>query len=257
MTVAEWADVDRLLWEAREAAFPAGEFVGQESFVSATEILWLGRRAGMGEGVSVLDLCCGMGGPGLMLVREFGCDYLGVDADGGAIERARGRATEVTVVAGFEVVSVPPLPAGLFDVVLLLETLLAFRDKPALLREVGAALPRGGRFAFTVEEGRPLGPEERSAMPGADTVWLTSLGDLRTDLARAGFEVRWMADRSAAHLTTVDALIESYLGMASRLGGAPGGEVVDELVRGHRLWSEWLRSGRVRKLAVVAEKVRG
>ena len=33
-------------------------------------------------------------------------------------------------------------------------------------------------------------------------------------------------------------------------------EVLEELLTAHRLWSEWLREGRVRKLAVIAEKAR-
>ena len=54
---------ERALRRAREAAFPAGEFAGQESFMTASEIRALAARAGIGPGVSVLDLCCGVGGP--------------------------------------------------------------------------------------------------------------------------------------------------------------------------------------------------
>ena len=32
---------------------------------------------------------------------------------------------------------------------------------------------------------------------------------------------------------------------------------LEELLAAHRLWSDWLRDGRVRKLAFVAEKRRG
>ncbi|HEU5242425.1 MAG TPA: hypothetical protein VFU25_10435, partial [Ornithinibacter sp.] len=72
--------LDDVLWRAREAAFPAGEFVGQESFMTAGEIRSLAARAGIRPGVSVLDLCCGVGGAGLFVTRELGCRYLGVDA---------------------------------------------------------------------------------------------------------------------------------------------------------------------------------
>ena len=65
------------LRRAREAAYPAGEYVGQESFMRAAEIRRLARHAGIGPGVSVLDLCCGIGrsgpvdrdGAGLLLSR--------------------------------------------------------------------------------------------------------------------------------------------------------------------------------------------
>ena len=47
------------LERAREAAYPPGEYVGQESFVRACEIRELAGRARIGPGVSVLDVCCG------------------------------------------------------------------------------------------------------------------------------------------------------------------------------------------------------
>ena len=52
------------LERARLSAYAPGEFVGQESFMRSAEILDLGRRAGVGPGVTVLDLCCGVAGPG-------------------------------------------------------------------------------------------------------------------------------------------------------------------------------------------------
>ena len=67
---------DRALRRAREVAYPPGEYAGQESFMTASEIRALAARAGIGPGVSVLDLCCGVGGPAGVL---NGCDYLGVD----------------------------------------------------------------------------------------------------------------------------------------------------------------------------------
>ena len=57
---------------------------------------------------------------------------------------------------------------------LLLETMLAFEDKDALVRAIAAALRPGGRFAFTLEEGPPLTAAERAAMPDADTRALCS-----------------------------------------------------------------------------------
>lgn len=255
MTLDGWAGPDRVLWEARRAAFAPGEFVGQEGFAGAGEIRWLAERSGIGPGVSVLDVCCGMGGPGLFIARELGCDYLGVDADARAVRRACQRAAEERVGARFELMTVPPLPAGTFDVVLLLETLLAFRAKAALFRVVSSALPTGGRFALTVEEGLPLSADERLAMPDSDTVWLTPFPELEVHLERAGLEVREVVDRTDAHQEVVDALVQGYVGAASELVDGAGVGVVDGLITGHRLWSSWLAGGRVRKLAVVAEKV--
>lgn len=240
---------------ARAAAFAPGEFVGQEGFVSASEILALAARAGVAPGVSVLDLCCGAGGAGLFITRQRGCTYLGVDARSGAIAQARQRAADQGQVCRFDVATIPPLPPGRFDVVLLLETMLAFRDKQTLLRGVTSALGAGGRFAFTVEEGEHLSPAERAAMPWSETVWPTPLPDLFADLEGAGLRVRWHRECSSAHLVTVDGLIDAYAAAAPDLGAGSSRSTLDDLVAAHRLWSRWLRDGRVRKFAVVAEKV--
>src|SRR5947209_14749654 len=132
----------------------------------ASEIGGLADRACIDSGASVLDLCCGIAGPGRFITRELGCTYLGVDLSASAIEIARSRAAGLP--CRFEVARIPPVPAGPFDVVLLLETMLAFSDKCALLLDVARALRPGGRFAFTLEEGMPLTEAERSDMPDAD-----------------------------------------------------------------------------------------
>lgn len=255
MTVAEPGTLDLALWRARAAAFPNGEFVGQESFVGASEVLALARRAGVTPGVRVLDLCCGVAGPGLHIVRALGCDYLGVDSSPRAIAQARLRGAAHGLDARFEVATVPPLPAGPFDVILLLETFLAFRDKAALLQEIASALPVSGRFAFTVEEGSPLTETEREAMPGSDTVWPTPLSELFSHVEGAGMLVPWYGECTAAHLATVEALLGSYTATADEIAAASGQDTVDDLLASHRLWSTWLQTGRIRKFGIVAEKV--
>jgi SAM-dependent methyltransferase len=242
------APFEEALRRAREAA---GGYVGQESFMTAGEIRALAARAGIGPGVAVLDVCCGTAGPGRLLARETGCDYLGVDASASAIELARRRAGELR----FAVAQVPPLPAGPFDVVVLLETMLAFADKDALLREVAAALRPGGRFAFTLEEGAPLTAAERAAMPDADTVWLTPLDALVASLERAGLAVTWVDDLSRAHRAQAQALLDAFAADGAAIAAQVGRRALDELLAAHRLWVDWLDEGRVRKLALVANRV--
>src|SRR5207302_3718159 len=159
----------RALHAARVEAYPPGEFVEQESFMRASEIRALAQRAGIAPSVSVLDLCCGIGGPGRFITRELGCTYLGVDYSSSAIDLARQRAGNLP--CQFEVSCIPPIPPGPFDVVLLLETMLAFPEKARLLQEISGVLVPGGRFAFTMEAGLPLTKSERASMPDADTVW--------------------------------------------------------------------------------------
>jgi len=218
----------------------------------AAEIRTLAERAGIASEVSVLDLCCGVAGPGRFLAQEFGCDYVGVDSSASAIGIARARADGLP--CRFEVAHVPPLPPGPFDVVLLLETMLAFRDKETLVEAISRALPEGGRFAFTLEEGRPLTESERARMPDADTVWLTPLDEMNGVLSRHGLAARWQDDWSESHRAVADSLIDAFAADATEIAARIGRRALDELLAAHRLWSEWLATGRVHKIAFVAER---
>jgi SAM-dependent methyltransferase len=200
----------------------------------------------------VLDLCCGVAGPGRFVTRELGCSYLGVDASASAVAIARERAGDLP--CRFAVAQIPPLPNGPFDVVLLLETMLAFKDKDALVRDIFPALRPGGRFAFTLEEGPPLTAAERAAMPDADTVWLTSIEEMAASLDRAGFAVTGQEDHSRAHRAMAHALADAFAAHGDDIAAQVGRQALDDLLAAHRLWAEWLGAGRVRKLAVVAER---
>jgi SAM-dependent methyltransferase len=241
------------LQRARVSAYAPGEFVEQESFMLAAEIRGLAERAGIASGVSVLDLCCGIAGPGRFITRELGCAYLGVDSSSSAVDIARERAGDLP--CRFAVSRIPPIPAGPFDVVLLLETMLAFPCKETLVGDISRALAPGGRFAFTLEEGRPLTEPERERMPDADTVWLTQLPEMLTYLERAGLVVRWQADHSRSHRAVADSLIDAFSADAAAIAAQVGRQALDELLAAHRLWSDWLREGRVRKIAFVAERI--
>jgi SAM-dependent methyltransferase len=240
------------LERAMATAYPAGEYVGQESFMLAAEVRTLARQARVGPGVSVLDLCCGVAGPGRMITAESGCHYLGVDQSARALATARQLAGNLP--CRFEQAHVPPLPAGRFAVVFLLETMLAFPDKDALVGAVARVLEPGGRFAFTVEEGQPLTQQERARMPAADTVWPIELAQLSGVLRDAGLTVMWRQECSSSHHAIATALLGCYRADSPQIAGQIGTRATAELITAHQLWSDWLGSGRVRKFAMVVQK---
>lgn len=251
------AIIDETLHDARVAAYPAGEFVGQESFMSACDIVGLGTRAGIGPGTDVLDVCCGLGGAGRHLQERTRCRYVGVDMSAEAIALARARTEAAGVPSGacrYVVAAVPPLPGGRFDVVVLFETLLAFRQKRALVASVAGALRPGGRFVLTAEVGVPLGAAERSGMPHADTVWPVGVRELDDLLRTNGFAIAWWRDATRTQLRTVTSLTSAFAARRAELVAGLGEPFVDDLLAAHRLWGRWLRTGRIRKLAVVAQR---
>ena len=218
----------------------------------AAEVRRLAHQARVGPGVSVLDLCCGVAGPGRMITAESGCRYLGIDHSASALATAKELAGNLP--CRFEQAHLPPLPEGRFEVVFLLETMLAFPDKVALVGEVACVLEPGGRFAFTVEEGRPLTQQERARMPGADTVWPIELAELTSVLRNAGLAVAWRQEHSSSHRAIATALLRCYRADSPQIAGQIGKQATAELITAHQLWSDWLGSGRVRKFAMVAEK---
>jgi hypothetical protein len=93
-------------------------------------------------------------------------------------------------------------------------------------------------------------------MPAADTVWPIRLPDLVAQLGRAGLDLRWMQDRTRSHRDVAGALVACLEDERPAIAAALGEAAVDDLLAAHRLWCTWMASGRVRKLAVVAEKPR-
>ena len=122
--------------------------------------------------------------------------------------------------------------------------------------EIAVALKPGGRFAFTLEEGRPLTDAERAIIPNSDTVWLVPLAERLSGLERVGLPVRWQDEVSRSHRDVVDSLADAFAADSSHLTASLGRRALDELLVAHRCWRDWLRAGRVRKFAFVVEKPR-
>jgi SAM-dependent methyltransferase len=235
-----------------------GEYVGQESFISAGEILDLARAAGVDARTGVLDLCCGCGGPALHLARQTGCRIVGVDRSSEAIHLARTSAEHqgldrraIFIVAE---ALCPPMEAASFDVALLYETMLAFEDKRRLVRVVRRLLRPGGRFGLTLEEGRPLSSAERRRVPEGEEVWLLPESEFRGLLEAAGLRIRRVEDHTAAHAEVAGRLAAALRSDRAELVAALGSQAFSELVLAHERWAAWLSERRVRKLAVVAQR---
>lgn len=245
------------LHRARLHAFAKGEYVGQESFMVASEIVALAGAAGVAPGALVLDLCCGRGGPALHVVTRTRCTIVGVDRSYGAVSAAVWSALTagLTDRASFVAGDVTRLPlAGQFDVVLLLETMLAIEDKGALLGEIARVLRPGGRLGLTMEEGEPLSPAERTRVPEGDRIWLVSADEFLALARQSGFALQQVVDRTEAHACVVARLMAELQHDHAEITAEIGPELYAELVAAHAQWLEWLESRHVRKFAFVLER---
>jgi hypothetical protein len=73
-------------------------------------------------------------------------------------------------------------------------------------------------------------------------------------LERVRLRVRWQEDYSRSHRAVADSLINAFAADATAIVEQIGRGALEELLAAHRLWRDWLRDGRVRKIAFVAEK---
>jgi hypothetical protein len=92
-------------------------------------------------------------------------------------------------------------------------------------------------------------------MPDSGTVWLAPLDEVRASLEPAGLVVTWQEDHSRAHRAVAQALEAAFAADGEDIASRIGRRALDELLAAHRLWIDWLDQGRVRKLALVAERL--
>jgi ubiquinone/menaquinone biosynthesis C-methylase UbiE len=177
----------------------------------------LARMAGIGRGMSVLDVGCGLGGPARFLAETFGCRVAGIDLSEAFIAAA-DYLTERTGQRGqvsFQIASALALPfAGdSFEVALLQHVAMNIAHRDVLYREIRRVLKRGGKFAtfdIVAQDGEPHYPVPWAR--SAATSFLFTADQTGAAIAAAGFRpLVWQDDSEAAKAWFVQ----------SRLSGPP------------------------------------
>lgn len=165
----------------------------QDHYGGLAAVETLARRAGIGAGSRVLDVCAGLGGPARFLATRYRCRVVALELNGGRaagcarLTRRVGLAARVVAVRGDAMAL--PFAAGAFDACVSQEALLHVPDKLAVLQGCRRVLAPGGRLAVTDWIARArLGTRERERLAewmAATT--LQSLDSYRALLGRAGF----------------------------------------------------------------------
>jgi SAM-dependent methyltransferase len=137
-----------LMRRVRRQAY--GEDIGQNSWVSADEVLQDARLLGLSRESRLLDVGCGPCGPLTFLIARIGCTGMGVELSPSALEVGRRRARTLGIEASFaaQVADInEPLPfeAGSFDAVMAIDVLLHVRDRTQLYAGIARVLRPGGR----------------------------------------------------------------------------------------------------------------
>jgi ubiquinone/menaquinone biosynthesis C-methylase UbiE len=166
----------------------------QDHYGGLAAVEALARRAAVGPGVRVVDLCAGLAGPARFLATRFGCRVMAVELNAG---RAAGAARLCRLVRLAPLVRIVradatrlPLATDSLDAAISQEALLHIDDKSTVLREARRVLRPGGRLAFTDWVAHPRlaeGERERLRRWMAATT-LQTIEGYRVLLGRLGFE---------------------------------------------------------------------
>ena len=175
------------IWRERAAGvdFPSGfEHI---SFVTAAELRWMADALQLSPDELLVDLACGMGGPGLWIARESRARLRGIDISPIAVAAGHERAKELGLSDTSEFSRGSFAETGLeraaADGVMSIDALQYAPDKADALREVARILRPGGRFVFACFE---VEPERVAGLPvlGTDPV-----ADYAPLLDASGFDV--------------------------------------------------------------------
>jgi SAM-dependent methyltransferase len=156
--------------------------------------LALADAAGMREGMRVLDVGAGVGGPALVLAARYGCSVTAVDLTPEFCRLARifaeraGLGDRVTVLEGDALAL--PFDDESFDAAWTQHVQMNIADKPSLFRGIRRILRAGGTLAFwdiVAGDGSPLHfPVPWASEPSQS--FLVSYDELRGLVCAAGFE---------------------------------------------------------------------
>jgi sarcosine/dimethylglycine N-methyltransferase len=202
----------------------------QDHYGGVAAVDALARRAEIGAGSGVLDVCAGLGGPARFIAHRFGARVTGVDLTASRCAGARRLSRLVGLERRVRMVNGDaqrlPFRAHAFTAVVSQEGLLHVPDKAAALGECARVLIPGGRIAFTdwVSTSRLDDGERRRLAEWMEAVTIQSAEGYRALLGRAGFGAIAVEDLSAEWIDILRERLAMYRGLrvdtVARLGQA-------------------------------------
>lgn len=205
---------------------------------------FLALRLGLGPGMQVLDVGCGVGGPMRNIARFSGCRITGINNNGyqvgraEALNRAAGLASQCSLIHG-DFMSIP-LPDASVDAAYSIEATVHAPSWVGVFREIRRVLKPGAPFAIyewcTTDKFNPADLEHRRLKHLIEQG--TGLPDLRNAagfvpaLAEAGFQI--LDHRDLAHdgdIPWYEPLAPSSFSFAGFRSSATGRKLTNVVVK--------------------------
>lgn len=208
----------------------------------------LADRGGFREGMKVLDVGCGVGGPALNITAHSGAHVTGLDLVPERVRIARERAEQQGIDARFVVGDALDMPFddASFDAVYSFEALCHVPDKTRAFQEIQRVLKPGGIFlGYDWMCGIDLTPEVHSRivepicrLHGVPA--LNSLVDTRQGLEKAGFLITELCDAATrGNLGANWQLLDDLTALAATTDSA----LIQMMARGASTLSDGARIG--------------
>jgi sarcosine/dimethylglycine N-methyltransferase len=164
----------------------------------------IGKLAGIGAGMSVLDVGSGIGGPARFLAETYGCRVTGIDLSEAFVEAARyltertGQSAKVSFQTGSALEL--PFADGSFDIALLQHVAMNISERAQLYREMRRVIKSGGKFGtfdVVLKGAEPHYPVPWARTPA--TSFLLTAAATREAIEPVGFRTLiWQDDTEAA-----------------------------------------------------------
>lgn len=223
----------------------------------------LARRAEIGPGSRVLDVCAGLGGPARVLAHRFGARVTGVDLNAGRchgalrLSRLVGLGGQVTPVRADA--QALPFQAGAFTAVVSQEGLLHVPDKGRVLAECARVLAPGGRIAFTdwIATSRLADGERRRLEEWMAAVTIQTIPGYRALLGRAGFAGIEAEDLSPSWIDILRERLQMYRGLREQTVARHGQARYDEYDQLYTFFVGLVEAGRLGGARLSATAGRG
>ncbi len=220
----------RRIWRTYSLGSDYPEGFDNIGFLTLSEMRSMAAALALEPGSTLVDLGCGIAGPGLWIASQARAHLVGIDLSSVALDHARAsaRALVPPVVATFACGSFSRtgLEAASADGAMTVDALQYAPDKRAALNEVARVLRPGARFAFVCFEFEP------ARVAGLPVMGTDPVSDYLPLLAQAGFEVEsyeptagW-SDRVTA---TYQALVDASPALAAELGDAASAALLGEV----------------------------
>ena len=138
--------------DIRRDAF--GEDIGQNSWLTASELDAFLGWLNLSSGKTALDVACGSGGPALRMAAGTGCSVVGIDIHDQAISIAKSTASlrQLDQRAKFYVMNATeqlPFSDASFDAITCIDAIPHFPNRALVIADWTRLLRPGGRLLFT------------------------------------------------------------------------------------------------------------